>query len=121
MDSTPWQSTHHVATRAATSDVGKETPTAASILCTKASALPAPSSMCRTRTPSSCCDILVQRLANDLFAEVLAQRPWSVKVDAASNDLGEFFLQLEKRETRHMARLELDQYIDVAFGPEVFT
>jgi hypothetical protein len=71
------------------------------------------------RTPSSCCDILVLRLAHHLVAKVAAQRPGCVQIDPASQNTGQLFLEVEEGEAGYVTGFELHEYIHVAFCGKV--
>src|SRR5436190_4934822 len=75
--------------------------------------------MCCTRTRSLSRDILIDGLAKDFVAKVRAQRTWGVQVDAATDELRQFVLDADERESRRSSGLEFDQHVDVAIGCEV--
>src|SRR5258706_13709227 len=75
--------------------------------------------MWRIGTVSSRLDIHFLRLCQDLVAEVLAQLLRGSEVDAPAEDLCQFLRDVEEREARGLARLELDQNVHVAVRPEV--
>ena len=72
--------------------------------------------MCRSRTASSCRDILGLGLGEDLVAEVPAEETRRVEVHLAPEDRRQLRLHGEEGEAWNVARLELDEHIDVADG-----
>src|SRR5690349_960459 len=75
--------------------------------------------MCASESLASCRDILNFGLAQGFIAEVVAQEPRCVQVDAASENPRELILHGEEGETRRAPREELDEHVDIAVRPEI--
>src|SRR5437867_13093487 len=77
------------------------------------------SSMWRIGTESSRRDIHVLRFGQDFIPKILAPLLRRPEVDPAAEDLCELLLDVEESEAEPCARLELDEHVDIAVGPEV--
>jgi hypothetical protein len=75
--------------------------------------------MWRRRTASSCRDILVLSLGQDLFSEVAGEERRCVQVHLSPKDPGELPLHLEEGEAGDLPGLEFDEHVHVARRPEV--
>ena len=75
--------------------------------------------MRRNRTESSCRDILILGLSEDLVPEVAREEAWRVEVDPTAEDLRELSLHVEERQTGHVSGLKLNEHINVTLGRKV--
>src|SRR5713101_5038440 len=75
--------------------------------------------MWRKRMSPSSRDILDLGLGQDPAAEIGAQKTRSVQVNLAPEDLRQLSFQREEPQSRYVARLELDQHVNVAIRPKV--
>src|ERR1035438_6058515 len=72
------------------------------------------SSICRSRTEPSRCDILVLGRPQGVVAEIVAEEARGIQVYLAPQNLRELFLHPKEGKARHEARFEFDQNIHVA-------
>ena len=77
------------------------------------------SRMCRRRITSSWRDIQVLCFGHNLVAEVGADEGGGVEVDGAAEEFGQFALEGKEAQANAGVRLEFDQDVEVAVGPEI--